>query len=160
MTIRILCIGKLKERFYADAVTEFVKRLSRYAAVEIVELADERAPEQLSPAQREQVKSAEGRRMLARIGEGEFLVALDQRGAELSSEQLARAHAKLDGRRQKPHCVCPSAGSLGHSAEVLARADFRLSFGRPTFSHQIFRIMLLEQVYRAFKIMNGEPYHK
>ena len=89
MTIRILCIGKLKERFYADAVTEFVKRLSRYAAVEIVELADERAPEQLSPAQREQVKSAEGRRMLARIGEGEFLVALDQRGAELSSEQLA-----------------------------------------------------------------------
>lgn len=106
MTIRILCIGKLKERFYADAVTEFVKRLSRYAAVEIVELADERAPEQLSPAQREQVKSAEGRRMLARIGEGEFLVALDQRGAELSSEQLAAHMQSWMGRGQKPHCVC------------------------------------------------------
>ena len=90
MTIRILCIGKLKERFYADAVTEFVKRLSRYAAVEIVELADERAPEQLSPAQREQVKSAEGRRMLARIGEGEFLVALDQRGCLLYTSPSPR----------------------------------------------------------------------
>ena len=159
MTIRILCIGKLKERFYADAVTEFVKRLSRYAAVEIVELADERAPEQLSPAQREQVKSAEGRRMLARIGEGEFLVALDQRGAELSSEQLA-AHMQSWMGAGKSRIAFAIGGSLGHSAEVLARADFRLSSGRPTFSHQIFRIMLLEQVYRAFKIMNGEPYHK
>ena len=83
MTIRILCIGKLRERFYADAVSEFVKRLSRYASVEVVELADERAPEQLSAAQREQVKDAEGKRMLARVSEGDFLVALDQRGAEL-----------------------------------------------------------------------------
>lgn len=159
MLIRILCIGKLKERFYADAVAEFVKRLSRYAAVEIIELADERAPEQLSAAQREQVKAAEGKRMLARVGEGDFLVALDQRGVELSSEQLA-AHMQGWMGAGKSRIAFAIGGSLGHSQEMLDRADFRLSFGKPTFSHQIFRVMLLEQVYRAFKIMNGEPYHK
>lgn len=159
MLVRILCIGKLKERFYADAVAEFVKRLSRYAAVEIIELADERAPEQLSAAQREQVKAAEGKRTLARVGEGDFLVALDQRGAELSSEQLAAYMQGWMGAG-KSRIAFAIGGSLGHSQEVLGRADFRLSFGKPTFSHQIFRVMLLEQVYRAFKIMNGEPYHK
>ena len=159
MTIRILCIGKLKERFYADAVSEFVKRLSRYASVEILELADERAPEQLSAAQREQVKDAEGKRMLARVSEGDFLVALDQRGTELSSEQLS-VHMQSWMSAGKSRIAFAIGGSLGHSEAVLARADFRLSFGKPTFSHQIFRIMLLEQIYRAFKIMNGEPYHK
>lgn len=159
MTIRILCIGKLKERFYADAVAEFVKRLSRYASVEIVELADERAPEQLSLAQQQQVKAAEGKRMLARVGEGDFLVAMDLRGTELASEQLAE-HLQGWMNGGKSRIAFAIGGSLGLSEEVLARADFRLSFGKPTFSHQIFRIMLLEQVYRAFKIIGGEPYHK
>lgn len=159
MTIRILCIGKLKERFYADAVAEFAKRLSRYAAVEIVELADERAPEQLSPAQREQVKEAEGKRILAKVGENDHLIAMDLKGAQLTSEEFA---ARLQGWMTggKSRMAFAIGGSLGLSDEVLARADFRLCFGKPTFSHQVFRIMLMEQVYRAFRIINGEPYHK
>ncbi len=159
MTIRILCIGKLKERFYTEAAQEFLKRLSRYAAVEIVELPDEKAPEQLSPAQREQVKTAEGRRMLAKLTDGDFVVAMDLKGKELSSEGLAK---ELQGWMSggKSRIAFLIGGSLGLSDAVLARADFRLCFGKPTFSHQIFRIMLLEQIYRAFKIISGEPYHK
>ncbi len=159
MTVRILCIGKLKERFYAEAAAEFVKRLSRFAAVEVVELPDERAPEQLSPAERERVRSAEGRRILAKLAEGEALVAMDLQGRELTSEAFAaRIQGWMTGGRSR--IAFAVGGSLGLSREVLARADERISFGKPTFSHQIFRIMLLEQVYRAFKIINGEPYHK
>lgn len=159
MRIRVLCIGKLKERFYVDAALEFQKRLSRYASVELVELADARAPEQLSAAQREQVKSEEGQRLLARVDEGDFLVALDQRGQELASEEFA-AQLQSWMNAGKSRIAFAIGGSLGHGQEVLRRADFRLSFGKPTFSHQIFRIMLLEQIYRAFKILHGEPYHK
>ena len=134
MRFRVLCVGKLKEGFYRDACHEFCKRLSRYAQVEILEVPDEKAPEQLSPAQRSQVKEAEGQRLLAKVSEGDWVVALDI--------------AFLIG------------GSLGLSDAVLGRADQRISFGPPTFSHQLFRVMLLEQLYRACKINAGEPYHK
>ncbi|MBQ3200613.1 MAG: 23S rRNA (pseudouridine(1915)-N(3))-methyltransferase RlmH [Clostridia bacterium] len=159
MTVRILCIGKLKERFYTEAAQEFLKRLSRYAAVEILELPDEKAPEQLSPAEREKVKDAEGKRMLAKLTDGDFVVAMDLKGKELSSEQLADS---LQGwmNAGKSRIAFLIGGSLGLSDALLKRADFRLCFGKPTFSHQIFRIMLLEQIYRAFKIISGEPYHK
>lgn len=159
MTVRILCIGKLKERFYTEAAAEFTKRLSRYAAVEILELPDEKAPEQLSPAQREQVKAAEGKRMLAKIADTDFVAAMDLKGKELSSEALAAAmQGWMNGGKSRITFLI--GGSLGLSDAVLARADVRLCFGKPTFSHQIFRIMLLEQIYRAFKINSGEPYHK
>lgn len=159
MRMRILCIGKLKERFYKDACAEFCKRLSRYAEVEIVELPDEKAPEQLSEAQKAQVKAAEGSRMLSRIGEGEQVIALDIAGEQLSSPQLA---ARMQGwlNSGKSRLCFLIGGSLGLAPEALDRADVRISFGPPTFSHQLFRVMLLEQLYRACKINAGEPYHK
>lgn len=159
MRIRVLCVGKLKERFYKDACAEFCKRLSRYAQVEILELPDERAPEQLSPAQRRQVVDAEGSRLLSHVGPGDYVVALDIAGERLSSPQMA---ARLQGwlTAGKSRLSFLIGGSLGLSEAALGRADQRLSFGPPTFSHQLFRVMLLEQLYRCFKINAGEPYHK
>ena len=159
MTIRVICVGKLKERFYEEAVSEFVKRLSRYASVELIEVADEKAPEKLSAAQREQVKFEEGKRMLIKLDKSDFVVALAIEGKELSSPALADTIQSWmnDGKGSFAFLI---GGSLGLSTEVLSRADYLLSFGKMTFSHQVFRVMLLEQLYRAFKIINNEPYHK
>ena len=159
MKLRIICVGRLKENFYRDAVNEFLKRLSRYAEVELIELADERAPEKLSSAELEGVKLSEGRRILEKLREGDTVIALDILGKQLSSTELAEKLSgwMLEGRSRLAFVI---GGSNGLSAEVLSRADFRLSFSKMTFSHQIFRVMLLEQLYRAFKINAGEPYHK
>ncbi|MEG1548271.1 MAG: 23S rRNA (pseudouridine(1915)-N(3))-methyltransferase RlmH [Clostridia bacterium] len=159
MTIKILCVGRLKERFYTDAAAEFIKRLSRYAVVELVEVPDEKAPETLSAALRAQVISAEGARLLERIGESEYTVALAIEGKKMGSPQLASVLEGLmtDGKSRFTFVI---GGSLGLSPQVMARADMALSFSDMTFSHQIFRIMLLEQLYRSFKIINNEPYHK
>lgn len=159
MKLRVICVGRLKEKFYTDAVNEFKKRLSRFAEVEIVELADEKAPEKLSDAELEQIKLAEGRRILAKLADGETVVALDIRGVQFSSTELADKlkNLMLEGKSRIAFII---GGSNGLSSEVLARADFKLSFSKMTFSHQIFRIMLMEQLYRAFKIINNEPYHK
>ena len=159
MKFRILCIGKLKERFYTDAVNEFKKRISRFAEVEIVELADEKAPEKLSPAELMLVKQSECRRILDRLQDGEIVIALDINGKQLSSTELANklSHYMIEGRSRLAFII---GGSNGLSDEVLNRADFRLSFSKLTFSHQVFRVMLMEQLYRAFKIINNEPYHK
>lgn len=159
MKLRVICVGRLKEKFYTDAVNEFKKRLSRFAEVEIVELADEKAPEKLSDAELEQIKLAEGRRILAKLADGETVVALEIRGVQLSSTELADKlkNLMLEGKSRIAFII---GGSNGLSSEVLARADFKLSFSKMTFSHQIFRIMLMEQLYRAFKIINNEPYHK
>ena len=159
MRFRVLCVGKLKEGFYRDACHEFCKRLSRYAQVEILEVPDEKAPEQLSPAQRSQVKEAEGQRLLAKVSEGDWVVALDIAGEPLSSPQLAQRLQQWNNQG-KSRFAFLIGGSLGLSDAVLARADQRISFGPPTFSHQLFRVMLLEQLYRACKINAGEPYHK
>lgn len=159
MKLRVICVGRLKEKFYTDAVNEFKKRLSRFAEVEIVELADEKAPEKLSDAELEQIKLAEWRRILAKLADGETVVALDIKGVQLSSTELADKlkNLMLEGKSRIAFII---GGSNGLSSEVLARADFKLSFSKMTFSHQIFRIMLMEQLYRAFKIINNEPYHK
>lgn len=159
MKLRILCVGKLKERFYTDAVNEFKKRISRFAEIEIVELADEKAPEKLSKAELLLVKQAECSRILERLQDGETVIALDINGKQLSSTELADKlnSYMLEGRSRLAFII---GGSNGLSDEVLARADFRLSFSKLTFSHQVFRVMLLEQLYRAFKIINNEPYHK
>lgn len=158
LTIKILCIGKMKERFYSDAIAEFVKRLSRYAQISVIELADEKAPEKLNTAQREQVKAQEGERILAHVKDGEMLIALDGGGAELKSEELS---AQMEEWMLHTSHICFTiGGSLGLSDAVKRQAHFTLSFGKLTYSHQIFRIMLLEQLYRAFRIMRGEPYHK
>lgn len=159
MNIKVLCVGRLKEKFYMEACAEFKKRISRYANIEIAEVADEKAPEQLSPALMEQVKNAEGQRLMDRLLPGEYLIAMDIRGKELTSPELSVLMEEVM-QSGKSRVAFAIGGSLGLSDAVLQRADKRVSFGKPTFSHQIFRIMLLEQIYRAFKIMRGEPYHK
>lgn len=159
MKVRVLCIGKLKERFYTEAVAEFSKRLSRFCELEICELADERVADDPSPAEIERVKKAECGRLEAKLNQGEYAIALDPRGKQLSSEELARAldEVKLSGKSRIAFLI---GGSHGLNDSVRARADAVISFSKMTFSHQIFRVMLLEQVYRAFKISSGEPYHK
>lgn len=159
MNIKVLCVGRLKEKFYMEACAEFKKRISRYANIEIAEVADEKAPEQLSPALMEQVKNAEGQRLMDRLLPGEYLIAMDIRGKELTSPELSVLMEEVM-QSGKSRVAFAIGGSLGLSDAVLQRAGKRVSFGKPTFSHQIFRIMLLEQIYRAFKIMRGEPYHK
>ena len=159
MNVRIICVGKLREKFYTDAVSEFKKRLSRFVNLEIVELPDEKAGEQLSEAQRIRVKAEEGRRILEHLSPGEVLVATVIKGERLSSEKLADRLSgyMLEGKSRIAFAI---GGSLGLSDEVQKRADMKLSFSDMTFTHQLFRVMLLEQIYRAFKIINGEPYHK
>jgi len=159
MLLRILCVGKLKERFFEEACREYTKRLGRYATVELVEIPDEKAPEQLSEAQKLQVKQAEGRRLLMKVEPNDFLVAMAIDGKQLDSEALSRSMEgwMALGKRSLSFVI---GGSLGLSDEVLRRADFKLSFGKNTFPHQLFRVMLLEQVYRGFRILNHEPYHK
>lgn len=159
MKIRIICIGKLKERFYTEAAAEFSKRLSRYCELEIVELPDEKVAEDPSEAEIERVKAIECRRIADKLTQGEFVVALDPRGKQLSSEQLSEtiSDCMLSGKSRIAFLI---GGSHGLNDSIRQRADLVLSFSKMTFSHQIFRIMLLEQVYRAFKIIKGEPYHK
>lgn len=159
MTIRVICIGRLKERFLQDAQAEFLKRLSRFALVEILELPDEKAPEQLSSAAKEQVKSREGERILSKVADGDYLIATVIDGISLTSERFSKKlrDCMINGKSRIAFAI---GGSLGLSSDVISRADLLLSFSLMTFTHQLFRIMLLEQVYRAFKIINNEPYHK
>lgn len=159
MNIKIACVGKLKEKFYVDAVGEFTRRLSRYAKVEVAQVADEPAGENLSPAQRAQVLEREGERLQGRIRPSEYVIALCIGGKRLTSEGLAQ---HLQGLMNGGHSdiTFVIGGSLGLSPSLEGRADFKLSFSDFTFSHQIIRVMLLEQIYRAFKIIRGEPYHK
>lgn len=159
MRIRVICIGRLKERFYTDAVAEFTKRLSRFCDVEIVDLPDEKVADSPSEAEIERVKGIECQRLEARLAREEYVIALDPRGRELSSEQLADklSEIMLSGGSRIAFII---GGSHGLTDALRRRADFVLSFSKMTFSHQIFRTMLLEQVYRAFKIINNEPYHK
>ena len=159
MKIRVICIGRLKERFYTEAVAEFKKRLSRFCETEILELADERVAQDPSPAEIARVKAVECARIEEKLAEGEYVIALDPKGKQLSSEELADSLSSimLSGKSRIAFLI---GGSHGLTEELKRRADAVVSFSRMTFSHQIFRVMLLEQVYRAFKIMNGEPYHK
>ena len=159
MKLKIICVGKLKEKFYTAAVNEFAKRISRFAEPVIIEVPDESVPEKSSAADIERIKRIEATRILEKISPGETLIALDIAGKQLSSVELSEKiqDYMLAG---KSRLVFVIGGSSGLSDEVLKHADFRLSFSKMTFSHQIFRIMLLEQLYRSFKIINNEPYHK
>ncbi|MBR4015584.1 MAG: 23S rRNA (pseudouridine(1915)-N(3))-methyltransferase RlmH [Anaerotignum sp.] len=159
MRVTIVCVGKLKEKYWREAVAEYSKRLSRYHKLEIIELADEKAPETMSPAQEAEVKEKEGQRILKQISEDAFVVALAVEGNPLSSEELADfVEKKAVGGIN--HLVFLIGGSLGLSPEVMKRADFALSFSKMTFPHQMMRVVLLEQIYRAERIRKNEPYHK
>ncbi|MCY9667689.1 23S rRNA (pseudouridine(1915)-N(3))-methyltransferase RlmH [Paenibacillus alginolyticus] len=159
MHIQILTVGKLKERYLVDGIAEYVKRFGPYAKVQMIEVPDEKAPENMSPAEEQQVRVKEGERLLAKLAADVYVVALAIDGEMWTSEQLAGSLDKLAtyGRSQVAFVI---GGSLGLSSEVLRRADMRLSFGRMTLPHQLMRLVLVEQIYRAMRINRGEPYHK
>lgn len=159
MKITILCVGKIKEKFYRDAISEYSKRLSRYAKMEIVEVADEKTRDQASEGEMELVKQREGERLLASMKEDGYVVCLAIEGKMLDSVELSEKIEGL-GVAGNSHIYFVIGGSLGLSKQVLSRADYLLSFSKMTFPHQLMRVILLEQIYRAYRIMNHEPYHK
>ncbi|MCA1011782.1 23S rRNA (pseudouridine(1915)-N(3))-methyltransferase RlmH [Halobacillus halophilus] len=159
MKITIVTVGKLKEKYLKQGIEEYVKRLGPYAKVDIIEVPDEKAPENLSEAQMEEVKQKEGERILSKISQDTYVMTLEIEAKQLTSEKLA-SHMDSLATYGKSKVAFVIGGSLGLSDEVLKRSDFSLSFSKMTFPHQLMRLMLVEQVYRAFKIMKGEPYHK
>lgn len=156
--ITILAVGRLKERYLTEAAAEYLKRLTAYAKVDVVEVGNEGFAENLTPAGRQKVMEKEGKRLLSRLRPGAFLVALDLKGEMISSEEMAGIFDKLalGGKSDISFVI---GGSLGLSQKVLGRADLRLSFSKFTFPHQLMRIILFEQIFRWFKISRGEPYH-
>ena len=159
MKITLIAVGKIKERYFEDAIREYSKRLSRYCRLEIIHVADEKTPDGASEALEEQIKEKEGRRILDQIREGAYVIALAVEGKQLDSLELAARMERLavEGKSQLVFLI---GGSLGLSKEVMRRADFALSFSAMTFPHQLMRVILLEQIYRSFRIRAGEPYHK
>jgi 23S rRNA (pseudouridine1915-N3)-methyltransferase len=159
VNITICTIGKLKEKYLKQGIDEFLKRLTPYAKVEIIELPDEKAPENLSESEMEMVKQKEGERILSKISDDSHVIALAIEGKMKSSEQLASDLDRL-ATYGKSKVAFVIGGSLGLSSEVMKRANDTLSFSKMTFPHQLMRLILVEQVYRAFRINRGEPYHK
>ena len=159
MRISIVCVGKIKEKYLKLGIDEFSKRLSKYCKLEVIELDDEKAPENLSDKEMLMTKEKEGKKILSKIKDNAHVIALAIDGKNLSSEELADNINNL-GVRGTSHIVFVIGGSLGLSDEVLKRANYKLSFSKMTFPHQLMRLILLEQVYRAYRINNGEPYHK
>ena len=159
MNIKIICIGKLKEKYWVDAAQEYSKRLTPYCSLEIAELKESRLRQNAGPAEEEEVKVNEGREILEKIAPSDYVITLEIKGKRLSSEQLAQklADLALSARSDVDFII---GGSLGLSAEVSRRADYKLSFSDMTFPHQMMRVILLEQIYRSYKIQRGEPYHK
>lgn len=152
-------MGKIKEKFYRDAIEEYKKRLSKYCRLEIFEAADEKNPDGDNEAARQRVLKKEGEALLAFLKEDAYVIALDIRGKMLDSVELSDKIERL-GVEGRSHILFVIGGSLGLSEDVRRRADFRLSFSSMTFPHQLMRVILLEQVYRSFRIINNEPYHK
>ena len=159
MKIQIICIGKLKEKYWTEAVAEYSKRLQRFCTLEVVELKEARLPDKASAADEENVKLEEGRSILKQISASTYVITLEVLGKALSSEELAGKIEDLAGMGRSDIAFV-IGGSLGLSAEVSRRADFKLSFSRMTFPHQMMRVILLEQIYRSFKINRNETYHK
>lgn len=156
--VQILCVGDLSESYYRQAQAEYLKRLGRYCDIQVTQVPDEKAPASASAAIEEQIKKKECAKMLEKIRPDDYVVALDLSGKELTSPQLAQ---KLDGYAMQGRRVCfVIGGSLGLSEQLLCRANERLCLSKMTFTHNIARILLLEQLYRGFKINANEPYHK
>ena len=144
MKIKIICVGKLKEKYLVNGIKEYIKRISGYADIEVIEVADERIPEKASLAEEVIVKVKEGRKILDKIKQDDYVILLDEK-------------CMIDGKSTIDFVI---GGSLGHGEDILERANFRLSFSNMTFPHQLMRLILTEQIYRAFKIMRNETYHK
>ncbi|AJD92967.1 50S rRNA methyltransferase [Jeotgalibacillus malaysiensis] len=159
MKIQIITVGKLKEKYLKQGIAEYTKRLGAYCNIEEIEVPDEKAPENLSEADMQIVKQKEGERILSKIGPDTHVITLEINGKQLTSEQLAKEIDKL-ATYGKSKIAFVIGGSLGLSDEVLKRSDFGLSFSKMTFPHQLMKLVLVEQVYRSFRINRGEPYHK
>ena len=159
MNITIICVGRIKEAFYRDAIAEYSKRLSKYCKYSIVEVADEECPENASASEEEKIKRTEGERILKKIPNSAYVIALAIDGKRKDSVKFSEDLKKLfiSGKREIAFVI---GGSIGLSDEVLQRANEKLSFSDMTFPHQLMRVILSEQIYRAFRIMKGEPYHK
>ena len=159
MRINVVCVGKIKEKFYTHAVEEYSKRLSRYCKLDIVELPDEKTPDNASDKVNEQIKNKEGERILSAIKDDAYVCALAIEGKMLDSVELSEKIERL-GIEGTSNITFVIGGSLGLADAVLKRADYKLSFSKMTFPHQLMRVILLEQIYRAYRIMKNEPYHK
>lgn len=159
MKITLICVGKLKEKYLSLGVDEYAKRLSRYCTLDIVELQDEKTPDQSSLATEDIIRKKEGERILKALKDDSYAIALAIEGSMLASEELALKIESL-GVSGQSHISFIIGGSLGLSSEVLKRADYKLSFSKMTFPHQLMRMILLEQIYRSYRIMNNQPYHK
>lgn len=159
MRITLVTVGKIKEKFFTEAIAEYTKRLSRYCKLDIVQVPDEKTPDSASETVERQIRDKEGERILSSVKDGSYVVALAIEGEMLNSVKLSEKISAL-GVGGTSQIVFVIGGSLGLSEAVLKRADYKLSFSPMTFPHQLMRVILLEQIYRSYRIMNGEPYHK
>ena len=160
MDIKIIAVGKIKEKFYKNALDEYLKRMGPYNKIKIIEVPDEQAPETLSDKEIEQVKEKEGEKILSKIEDSDYVVSLEILGKQMTSEKFADfiQNEMLEGFGR--NMVFVIGGSNGLSKEVSNRSNHKLSFSKMTFPHQLMRVVLLEQIYRAYRIINGHPYHK
>lgn len=159
MNITVLCVGKVKEAFMRDGIEEYSKRLNRYVKLKVVEVQDEKTPENASENENRKIIITEGERLLSKIKDSDYVCALAIQGKAYSSEEFSKYLDKTQ-TASKGNLVFVIGGSLGLSNAVLERADDKISFSKMTFPHQLMRMILLEQIYRGYRILNNEPYHK
>ncbi|NTW71591.1 MAG: 23S rRNA (pseudouridine(1915)-N(3))-methyltransferase RlmH [Eubacteriaceae bacterium] len=159
MNLTIIAVGKIKEKFYTDALGEYTKRLGRYCSLKILEVPDEKAPENLSPGDMLSVTEKEGRKIIEKIPPSSIVITMDIEGKQMTSVDFAKQIEQYAINGQSHLCFI-IGGSLGLSDEVKQASSLKLSFSKMTFPHQLFRVMLLEQIYRGYRIIRNEPYHK
>ncbi len=158
LTIQIVCIGKIKEKYLQDAINEYSKRLSKYCKLIITELSDEKIPDKLNDTLSEQIKEKECDKILNSIKKDSYIIALDLKGTEFSSEDFSKKIDEIS--MENSNITFIIGGSLGLTKDLLKQCNLKISFSKMTFPHQLFRVFLLEQIFRAFKISHGEIYHK
>ncbi len=159
MRITLLTVGKIKEKYFTDAIKEYTKRLSRYCKLEIIEVSDEKTPDKASQHEEELIRFKEGERLKKYIKDGAYVISLAIEGNQVSSEKFAEKINRL-GISGESHIIFIIGGSIGIDKDILKNSNELLSFSKMTFPHQLMRVVLLEQIYRAYRIINGEPYHK
>lgn len=159
MKITIIAVGKIKEKYLKDAIAEYTKRLGKYCKLEIIEVADEKTPDHANAIMEEAIRAKEAERILKYVKDDAYVITLEIEGKQLTSEQFADKIETL-GIQGKSHIIFIIGGSIGLGKEVLLKSDYALSFSKMTFPHQLMRVILLEQIYRSYRIINGEPYHK
>ena len=159
MKIKVVTVGKLKEKYLKDGIAEYLKRISRFAKLEMIELADEKTPDRASESENQKILGIEGQRILSKVGDRDFVIVLAIEGRTFSSEEFSKQleEASIKGFSTLTFII---GGSLGLSSAVKNRANLSVSFGRLTLPHQLMRLVLAEQIYRAFTIQQGSPYHK